>query len=247
MKRRTERRSGRGGSERKERRLKRKIEVYDDDSEDEAVIDDREEEEEEEEEEEVDRGRADEDDKDVEEEEEDDGLGEDSIGFGSENSSPDPVEAEMRLTSRQRAIRDGGTGQAVLLEDAEREDEEDQEKVLAKEARDLKRQQQARLRRITHEKRKEEKRAATIEKVLRGVTGKRKKQNLEAVQAAVELEQKHMAKANSVRILSNQQDDVVAFPVGTELPPVLCQGKREYPPKLSRDPTTGKLIRPERT
>mmetsp|Transcript_8762 Transcript_8762/g.12793 ORF Transcript_8762/g.12793 Transcript_8762/m.12793 type:complete len:145 (-) Transcript_8762:367-801(-) len=144
-------------------------------------------------------------------------------------------------------MRDGGTGQAVLLEDAERDEEEDQEKVLAKEARDLKRQQQARLRRITHEKRKEEKRAATIEKVLRGVTGKKKKHNQEAVQAAVELEHKHMAKANSVRILSNKQNDVVAFPLGTELPPVLCQGKREYPPKLSRDPTTGKLIRPQST
>mmetsp|Transcript_8761 Transcript_8761/g.12791 ORF Transcript_8761/g.12791 Transcript_8761/m.12791 type:complete len:145 (-) Transcript_8761:367-801(-) len=144
-------------------------------------------------------------------------------------------------------MRDGGTGQAVLLEDAERDEEEDQEKVLAKEARDLKRQQQARLRRITHEKRKEEKRAATIEKVLRGVTGKKKKHNQEAVQAAVELEHKHMAKANSVRILSNKQNDLVAFPLGTELPPVLCQGKREYPPKLSRDPTTGKLIRPQST
>lgn len=78
-------------------------------------------------------------------------------------------------------------------------EEQEEAIITTDEAKYLHRQQQARLRRITHEKRNEEKRAAMIEKVLRGVTGKRKKQSQEAELAAVEREQKHQVKSNSVR------------------------------------------------
>ncbi|KAK1860455.1 hypothetical protein I4F81_003044 [Pyropia yezoensis] len=113
----------------------------------------------------------------------------------------------------------------------------------------LRKEQVARLRRITHEKRRQEKRVATIERVLRGVTTKRKKA-VQASEAAVADARETLAvnrpRRGAVRHLSSRSGGgtTLSFVAGDPLPPLVAGGlpRRPPPPACTRDPKTGKRV-----
>lgn len=154
-----------------------------------------------------------------------------------------------RLTMRQRALQ----GEKVELAYSRLESPKHKKKAPAvedwtpDEEKELKKQQKARLRQMVHEKRNKEKRAATVDKVLRGVTSKRKKLTM----ANEVLAAKNGTRSTSsgveqgfVRYLSGPGGAFVSVSNESALPLALCGGPRKavYPRPCIRDPKTGKRI-----
>jgi hypothetical protein len=115
------------------------------------------------------------------------------------------------------------------------------------EQNELKKQQKARLRNLVHEKRKREKRAAMVDKVLRGVTSKRRRVTLanEALAAQVGSRLSNIdAKAGFIRYRSGPTGSFVSVAPGEELPLILSTRMKAdgYPPQVERDSRTGKRI-----
>ncbi|CAN8063556.1 unnamed protein product [Agarophyton chilense] len=174
----------------------------------------------------------------------------DSEDLRSESSEELKAGKSRRLTSRQRAMQ----GETVELEytklgspktkkkDVQQEDWDHDEEM------ELKRQQKARLRQMVSEKRNREKRAAMVDKVLRGVTSKRKKFTLateaRAAQVEVRLTQNEM-RDGCLRYVSNKNGSSLSIPKDTVAPPYLSRSlKASYPPICKRDPKTGKRVFP---
>lgn len=161
-----------------------------------------------------------------------------------------------RLTSRQRAMQ----GEAVELEFTKLDSPKSKKKGLTEEfdndeENELKKQQKARLRQMIHEKRNKEKRAAMVDRVLRGVTSKRKKTTMaseaHAAQVGSRLSQNE-AREGCLRILSSAEGSTVSLPKDVEEDSAYMDSdevwylqqasKAKYPPKCKRDPKTGKRI-----
>ncbi|KAI0564356.1 hypothetical protein FGB62_26g04 [Gracilaria domingensis] len=173
----------------------------------------------------------------------------DSEDFKSESSEEFKPAKSRRLTSRQRAMK----GEDVKLEFAKLHSPKPKKKEVQEdwdhdEEMELKRQQKARLRQMVSEKRNREKRAAMVDKVLRGVTSKRKKFTLateaRAAQVEVRLAQNEM-RDGCMRYVSNKNGSTLSIPKDTVVPPYLCKSlKASYPPICTRDPKTGKRVFP---
>ncbi len=154
-----------------------------------------------------------------------------------------------RLTSRQRALQ----GEKIELEYSKLESPKHKKRSAPKDdwtpgdERDLQRQQRARMRQLVTEKRNKEKRAATVDKVLRGVTSKRKKMSL-ASEARADRRDSRLADTGIpkgfVRYTSGQNGSIVAVHPDDALPHALNTGKvvSHYPRPCIRDPKTGKRI-----
>lgn len=152
-----------------------------------------------------------------------------------------------RLTRRQRAMQ----GEEVNLEYTKLESPKSKKKPSEEEWShdeeiELKRQQKARLRQMINEKRNKEKRAAMVDKVLRGVTSKRKKFTMaseaRAAQVGTRLSQNEM-REGCIRFISNKEGISISLPREIEEPVVLQTSvKAAYPPICKRDPRTGKRI-----
>lgn len=145
-------------------------------------------------------------------------------------------------SSARQSRRSGSVGSATT-----RGDDGDADGGDAEEAT-LRKEQVARLRRITHEKRRQEKRVATIERVLRGVTTKRKKA-VQASEAAVADARETLAvnrpRRGAVRQLSTRGGGTtLSFVAGDPLPPLVVGGMPRRPPPAActRDPKTGKRV-----
>jgi len=169
-------------------------------------------------------------------------------GGGGNGSAGGATARGGRLTSRQRAMQ----GEKVELEYGKLNSPRHKKKSMktdeltVDEERDLKRQHKARLRQMVNEKKSKAKRAATVDKVLRGVTSKRKK-----ICAANEAAAAHAADrvinkgvpAGCVRFCSGPTGTIVSVPPGEQLPELLTTvSKAQYPRKCTRDPATGKRI-----
>eukprot|EP00178_Gracilaria_changii_P001936 TRINITY_DN1283_c0_g1_i1.p2 TRINITY_DN1283_c0_g1~~TRINITY_DN1283_c0_g1_i1.p2 ORF type:complete len:415 (-),score=96.77 TRINITY_DN1283_c0_g1_i1:3540-4784(-) len=171
----------------------------------------------------------------------------DSEDFKSESSEEPKPKRSRRLTSRQRALQ----GENVKLEYSKLDSPKAKKKEVQEdwdhdEEMELKRQQKARLRQMVSEKRNREKRAAMVDKVLRGVTSKRKKLTLateaRAAQVEVRLTQNEM-REGCMRYVSNKEGSTLSIPKDADVPPYLCKSlKAVYPPMCKRDPKTGKRI-----
>jgi hypothetical protein len=177
---------------------------------------------------------------------EDDTLGSEEEGVGK------PVAPGARLTMRQRAMQgeDLGAELTKLASPRHKKKRKPPSEDLTKdEERAMKLQQKARLRHMVHEKRNKEKRAAMVDKVLRGVTSKRKKLSLateaHAAEAGARLT-KNTAREGCYRYTSNEEGAFFSIPHDMEAPPALANACRlvAYPPKCGRDPKTGKRILP---
>lgn len=100
---------------------------------------------------------------------------------------------------------------------------------------------------MVHEKRNKEKRAAMVDKVLRGVTSKRKKLSLAAetyvAEAGARLA-KNSVRDDCFRYTSKKEGSFVSIPGAMDAPQLLDIPRRAdaYPPKCKRDPKTGKRI-----
>lgn len=172
-----------------------------------------------------------------------------STGSGSGSGGTSTPGRGGRLTSRQRALN----GEKVELEYGRLDSPKHKKKSGSKddltpdEEKELKKQQKARLRQMVNEKRNKEKRAATVDKVLRGVTSKRKKLSLANEAVAARADNRLINKGvpvGCIRITSGPTGTIVAVHPGEALPPALSTGRTvsHYPPPCSRDPRTGKRI-----
>ncbi|KAI0561653.1 hypothetical protein FGB62_76g074 [Gracilaria domingensis] len=171
----------------------------------------------------------------------------DSEDFRSESSAELKPKKSRRLTSRQRALQ----GENVKLEYSKLDSPKAKKKEVQEEwdhdeEMELKRQQKARLRQMVSEKRNREKRAAMVDKVLRGVTSKRKKFTLateaRAAQVEVRLTQNEM-REGCMRYVSNKEGSTLSIPKDAVVPPYLSKSlKAVYPPICKRDPKTGKRV-----
>ncbi|PXF48333.1 hypothetical protein BWQ96_01793 [Gracilariopsis chorda] len=178
---------------------------------------------------------------------EEEGNDNDSEDFKSESSEEVKPMKSRRLTSRQRALQ----GENVKLEYSKLESPKTKKKEVQEEwdhdeEMELKRQQKARLRQMVSEKRNREKRAAMVDKVLRGVTSKRKKFTLateaRAAQVEVRLAQNEM-RDGCMRYVSNKNGITLSIPKDASTPSYLGRSlKAVYPPKCERDPKTGKRL-----
>lgn len=165
----------------------------------------------------------------------------------SEEEEKDPEKRRERLTSRQRALQ----GEDIQLEYSKLESpkakkKSDPTQEWEDEEMELKKQQKARLRQMVHEKRNKEKRAAMVDKVLRGVTSKRKKFTMaseaRAAQVGTRLTSNEM-REGCLRFVSNHEGISVSLPKDVEVPRYLGNSiKAAYPPACKRDPKTGKRI-----
>lgn len=169
-----------------------------------------------------------------------------------EYDSDDSEEREItkkpeRLTRRQRAMQ----GENVALEYTKLESPKAKKKAPEEEWShdeevELKRQQKARLRQMINEKRNKEKRAAMVDKVLRGVTSKRKKFTMaseaRAAQVGSRLSQNEM-REGCIRFISNKDGVSLSLPKEINEPIYLQSSvKAVYPRMCKRDPKTGKRI-----
>lgn len=163
-------------------------------------------------------------------------------GGGGGGSSSRGGSLPPASSSARQSRRSGSVGSATTRGDDADGDGDAEEATLRKE-------QVARLRRITHEKRRQEKRVATIERVLRGVTTKRKKA-VQASEAAVADARETLAvnrpRRGAVRHLSSRSGGgtTLSFVAGDPLPPLVAGGlpRRPPPPACTRDPKTGKRV-----
>jgi PAPA-1-like conserved region len=175
--------------------------------------------------------------------------------LGSEEELPgkrgDP---SARLTNRQRAMQGENLGAELTKLASPRHKKKKKppsEDLTKDEEKAMKMQQKAHLRHMVHEKRNKEKRAAMVDKVLRGVTSKRKKLSLAAetyvAEAGARLA-KNSARDDCYRYTSNKQGGFVSIPTALEAPPLLIasQSLGVYPPRCERDPRTGKRMLPSR-
>jgi PAPA-1-like conserved region len=155
---------------------------------------------------------------------------------------------ESRLTMRQRAMQGEDTGNELAkLSSPVNRKRKVPDELTKDEAMDINKQQRARLRNLVHEKRNKEKRAAMVDKVLRGVTSKRKKlsQANEALAAEVGSRlNNNEARAGFVRYVNGRAGSLVCVAPGDELPAALKYPSLSvrYPPRCERDPRTGKRI-----
>lgn len=172
------------------------------------------------------------------------------LSSGSRDDSPvEPTEGrkEVRLTSRQRALQ----GEKIELEQLQspkhKKKPSPKDDWTPDEDSEIARQQRAHLRRMVAEKKNKEKRAATVDKVLRGVTSKRKKisaaNEAVAARAGDRLVNRGVLKG-FVRLSSGPSGSYVAVAPGEPLPDGLNFGhvKVEYPRPCIIDPKTGKRI-----
>jgi PAPA-1-like conserved region len=175
-------------------------------------------------------------------------------GFDSDDSGMKKSQESVagpRLTMRQRALQgeDIGTTLSKLSSPRKSKSRTTDEEMSKGEAMDIKRQQKARIRNLVHEKRNKERRAAMVDKVLRGVTSKRKKlsqvNEALAAEAGSRLNNKE-ARAGFVRYISGPKGSLVCVAPGDELPYVLSEPSKpvKYPSPCERDPKTGKRILP---
>lgn len=153
-----------------------------------------------------------------------------------------------RLTRRQRAMQ----GENVKLEYTRLESPKSkkaappEEEWSNDEEAELKKQQRARLRQMIHEKRNKEKRAAMVDKVLRGVTSKRKKLTMateeRVAKVGTRLSRNEM-REGCIRFVSNTNGMSISIPKEDDAPEYLQASiKAAYPPRCTRDPKTGKRI-----
>lgn len=166
----------------------------------------------------------------------------------SEDKEQMPGSSTGRLTMRQRAMK----GEKVALAKLEspraaRKATPPSEEWTKDEEQDLKKQQKARLRQMVHDKRNKEKRAATVDKVLRGVTSKRKKLTMASEAMAARIGSRlsrNDVREGCIRYTSNRSGFSISLPKDIEAPAVLGAGsvKAVYPPVCLRDPRTGKRI-----
>ncbi len=166
---------------------------------------------------------------------------EDSLVTANENRKG------VRLTSRQRAMQ----GEKIELERLEspknKKKQASKDDWTPDEDSEIARQQRAHLRRMVAEKKNKEKRAATVDKVLRGVTSKRKKisaaNEAVAARAGDRLLDRGVSKGH-VRLCSGPSGSYVAVAPGESLPEGLDFGHVEvqYPRRCSIDPRTGKRV-----
>lgn len=185
------------------------------------------------------------DEEEEEEDEEDDPSNSDNMDDSEQRSGSKPE----RLTRRQRALQ----GEDVQLEYTKLESPprskktpQPEEEWSNDEEAELKKQQRARLRQMIHEKRNKEKRAAMVDKVLRGVTSKRKKLTLASeervAQVGTRLRENGM-REGCLRFVSNREGVSVSVPGGCEVPFYLGENaKAMYPKACKRDPRTGKRV-----
>lgn len=175
---------------------------------------------------------------------EDESLGSEGEAVGK------PGDSSSRLTVRQRAMQgeELGTELTKLASPRHKKKRKPPSEDLTKdEEKAIKSQQKARLRHMVHEKRNKEKRAAMVDKVLRGVTSKRKKLSLAAetyvAEAGARLA-KNSARDDCYRYTSKKEGSFVSIPAAMETPQLLDVPRRAtaYPPKCARDPKTGKRI-----
>lgn len=154
-----------------------------------------------------------------------------------------------RLTSRQRAMQ----GEKVDLEYGKLDSPKHKKKAADKdewtqdEESELKRVHRQRLRQMVNERRSKEKRAATVDKVLRGVSSKRKKITVENEAVAARAGDRLLNKGvpeGFVRFSSGPNGSSVAVHPGAPLPGILSLGpvKAVYPRACTRDPRTGKRV-----
>lgn len=179
---------------------------------------------------------------------------EDDDSFGSADEGPGKKGgAGGRLTMRQRTMKGEDLELAKLASPVSAKKKKKKpalsDDITKDEERAMKVQQKARLRNMVHEKRNKEKRAAMVDKVLRGVTSKRKKLSMAAEEHAAETGArlaKNEAREGCYRYTSNAKGSFFSVPADIETPPVLAQacGFAGYPPKCERDPKTGKRILP---
>lgn len=172
----------------------------------------------------------------------------DSLGSEGEGV-PKASGAGARLTMRQRALQgeDLGAELTKLSSPRHKKKKPPSDDLTKDEALDIKRQQKARLRNLVHEKRNKEKRAAMVDKVLRGVTSKRKKHTLATEAHVAEVGSrlaKNEARANCVRYINNREGATVSLPPNADVLLTLAGPLRvsSYPPQCQRDPKTGKRI-----
>ncbi|CAN8062252.1 unnamed protein product [Agarophyton chilense] len=169
----------------------------------------------------------------------------DSEDFKSESSDEPKPKRSRRLTSRQRALQ----GENVKLEYSKLDSPKAKKKDVQEdwdhdEEMEMKRQQKARLRQMVSEKRNKEKRAAMVDKVLRGVTSKRKKFTLATEARAAQIEDRltqNEMRDGCMRYVSNREGCTLSIPKDAVVPPYLKKSlKAVYPPLCKRDPKTGK-------
>jgi PAPA-1-like conserved region len=177
----------------------------------------------------------------------------DLLESDEEGDSPSNMDADSsaRLTKRQRALQgeDVDSSLSKLASPIKRNKKVPlvDDDLTTDEAREMRKQQKVRLRNMIHEKRNKEKRAAMVDKVLRGVTSKRKKLSLasEAYNAEVGSRlTKNEARVGCYRYTSKVGGALLSIPEGEQLPAGLGNGRQvaSYPPKCDRDPKTGKRI-----
>lgn len=180
-----------------------------------------------------------------EEDEEEDRSNSDNLDDSEQRAGSKPE----RLTRRQRALQ----GEDIKLEYTKLESPPRSKKTPQMEEEwsndeeaELKKQQRARLRQMIHEKRNKEKRAAMVDKVLRGVTSKRKKLTMASeervAQVGTRLRENEM-REGCLRFVSNREGVYVSVPGGCEMPVYLEESvKAVYPKACTRDPRTGKRV-----
>lgn len=180
-----------------------------------------------------------------EEDEEEDRSNSDNLDDSEQRAGSKPE----RLTRRQRALQ----GEDIKLEYTKLESPlrskktpQMEEEWSNDEEAELKKQQRARLRQMIHEKRNKEKRAAMVDKVLRGVTSKRKKLTMASeervAQVGTRLRENEM-REGCLRFVSNREGVYVSVPGGCEMPVYLEESvKAVYPKACTRDPRTGKRV-----
>lgn len=173
--------------------------------------------------------------------------------LGSEEELPGKAgDSGTRLTVRQRAMQgeDIGSQLTKLTSPRHKKKRKPPSEDLTKdEEKAIKLQQKARLRHMVHEKRNKEKRAAMVDKVLRGVTSKRKKLSLAAetyvAEAGARLA-KNSARDDCYRYTSTREGSYVSIPESLEAPTILASSQHvsRYPLQCERDPKTGKRVLP---
>lgn len=180
-----------------------------------------------------------------EEDEEEDRSNSDNLDDSEQRAGSKPE----RLTRRQRALQ----GEDIKLEYTKLESPPRSKKTPQMEEEwsndeeaELKKQQRARLRQMIHEKRNKEKRAAMVDKVLRGVTSKRKKLTMASeervAQVGTRLRENEM-REGCLRFVSNREGVYVSVPGGCAMPVYLEESvKAVYPKACTRDPRTGKRV-----
>lgn len=155
-----------------------------------------------------------------------------------------------RLTLRQRALQgeDLGANLEKLCSPKKRARKSSPDIWSKEEEDDLLKQQKARLRHMVSEKRNKEKRAAMVDKVLRGVTSKRKKLSLASEAHVAEVGSRlsrNDVREDCYRYASKPDGCYLSFPCeAVDIPAIFAGGRQvsRYPPKCDRDPKTGKRV-----